>query len=81
MSATAKLWVAVAVAAIAGITADLVIGTYTTGLMMALGFLGCAALILGSKWLQAHLLKRPEDYYDQLARRTGVTDDPEGGRS
>jgi hypothetical protein len=74
------LWITVAVAVVAGLTADLLIGTYTTGLMMGLGFLGCAALILGAKALQARVLKRPEDYYDDLARRTGFADDPDGDR-
>lgn len=70
MTRTAKLWIAVAVAAAAGIAADLVIGTYTAGLMMVVGFVGCAALILGAKALSTNVIKRPEDYYDRLAERT-----------
>lgn len=73
---TTGLWIAVAVAAVAGIIADLVIGTYTTGLMMAIGFLGCGALILGAKATQKRFLKRPEGYYDQLAHRTGFAPEP-----
>lgn len=73
---TTGLWVAVAVAAVAGITADVIIGTYTTGLMMGIGFLGCVALILGAKGLQRRVLKRPEDYYQQLAARTGFAPEP-----
>lgn len=73
---TTALWVAVGVAAVAGIIADLSIGTYTTGLMMSIGFVGCGALILGAKGLQRRALKRPEDYYDQLAARTGFATEP-----
>jgi len=76
VSRATGLWVAVGVAAVAGIVADLVIGTYTTGLMMAIGFLGCGALILGAKGAQKRFLKRPEGYYDQLARRTGFAAEP-----
>ena len=73
---TTGLWLAVGVGAVAGIVADLVIGTYTTGLMMAIGFLGCGALILGAKAAQKRFLKRPEGYYDQLAQRSGFAVEP-----
>jgi hypothetical protein len=73
---TRTLWIVVAAAAAAGIVADLLIGTYTTGLMMAIGFLGCGALILGAKATQKRFLKRPEGYYDELARRTGFAPEP-----
>jgi hypothetical protein len=29
------------------------------------GFLGCAVIVLASKWLGHALLQRPEDYYDR----------------
>jgi hypothetical protein len=34
-----------------------------------LGFIGCAAMIIGAKWL-GYLLKRPEDYYGEPEEKT-----------
>ena len=37
---------------------------HVPGFYAAYGFLGCAAIVLVSKWLGSVFLQKPEDYYD-----------------
>jgi hypothetical protein len=48
-----------------GLTLDLVLDRAYPGLTAALGFGGCLAIVLGSKWLGHSLLQRPETYYTE----------------
>jgi hypothetical protein len=63
MSATARVWLVTAVAAVAAVIADLVVDDPVPGRIPALGFVGCALIILASKRLGKALLSRPESYY------------------
>lgn len=56
----------IAVALVAGVLVDLWTGDSPfPGYAAALGLVGCAAIILVSKWLGRQLLQRPEDHYPQ----------------
>jgi len=63
------LLVAAAVAAVLAVIADLALGVSSPGLIAATGFLGCAALILGAKWVGKVWLRRDEDYWERVAQR------------
>ncbi len=40
-------------------------GIHVPGFFALLGFLGCVAIILVSKWLGRYWLQRREDYYEE----------------
>jgi hypothetical protein len=58
-----RLWLLVAAAAVVGLGTDVATGATYPGLTALTGFVGCAALVVASKWLGTALLKRPEAYY------------------
>jgi hypothetical protein len=63
MSAAARVWLVTAVAAAVAVVADLAVDDPVPGRIPALGFAGCALIILASKGLGKALLSRPESYY------------------
>lgn len=57
-------WVITATAFAAGVVADLFVGVgYFPGYAATIGLVGCAVIIIVSKWLGAALIQRDEDYW------------------
>jgi len=56
----------IAVLLVLGTIADVLIGySPFPGYGAAIGLLGCATIVIVSKWLGTVLLERPEDYYPE----------------
>jgi cell shape-determining protein MreD len=62
-----RVWAVTAVAFVAGVVADLLLGAQPPGYMAAFAFLGCIVIIVASKWLGKIALQRPETYYEEEA--------------
>jgi hypothetical protein len=57
-----RAWAIIAVAAVAGLIADVLVDS-TPGQTAGTGFFGCVLIVYASKWLGRRLLQRPEAYY------------------
>jgi peptidoglycan/LPS O-acetylase OafA/YrhL len=57
--------VVTAVAFVAGVGVDLLIGDvhYFPGYAATIGLVGCVVIVLASKWLGKALIQRPESHY------------------
>lgn len=55
-----RIWLITGAAFVVSVVVDLLVGAGTPGLISAYGFVGCAAIVIVSKWLGSAFIQRPD---------------------